>query len=474
MKKLSIGLRLTLWYLAIFALAQLVFGAGMWFILRTHLYDLVDDSLEQQTDDLKNFLQSQKKDASLAELQQAVAENYATQHPGDYLEIDAGSGEVIYRSAFLKTHILAFDPPSADQQEISVDRKLDGRPFRFTLQTLIANGRGYIVKMGAPMGDVVDTLSVFLNYLLVFASFLFLVAASGGYWLSRKALSPVDELVRTARDISGTNLDRRLPVLATGDELQRLTETLNSMLQRIEESFKRVTQFTGDASHELRTPVALIRTEAELALRRSRGEDEYKEALSHILMEAERTTGLIEQLLALARSDSGNHTLYMEQVDLRDTLAGAVDAWSHVATIRNLQFRADLAEEMVVFGDKASLRRVADILLDNAFKYTSSQGSVRLSLERNMENAVITVRDSGIGLASDEHRKIFERFYRVDKARTRDGGGAGLGLSIAEWIVSQHKGSIEVESRPGEGAIFRVSVALSPTPISQSIASQHS
>jgi heavy metal sensor kinase len=328
--------------------------------------------------------------------------------------------------------------------------------------------------MGAATGDVVDTLSVFLNYLLVFAPVLFLIAASGGYWLSRRALSPVDELAHTARNITGTNLDRRLPPLNTGDELQRLTETLNSMLERIEVSFKRVTQFTGDASHELRTPVSLIRTEAELALRRSRGEDEYREALRHILLEAERTTGLIEQLLALARSDSGNQSLQMEQIDLHDTLAGVVEGWSRVATIRNLQLTADLGADLFVMGDRTALRRVADILLDNAFKYTPSPGSIALSLSRQQSDAVITVRDTGIGIAGEDQGKIFDRFFRVDKARNRDGGGAGLGLAIAQWIVNQHQGAIELESRPGEGAIFRVTLPVCPAPALPYVASQHS
>lgn len=437
----------------------------MWFILRTHLYDLVDDSLEEQTEDLKTFLQAQKKDASLLELQRAFEENYASQHPGDYLEIHDAAGQLIYGSAFLKAHPSALTPPSLGAEIITTDKQIDGRPFRFTLQTTTVNGRSYSVTMGAATGDVVDTLSVFLNYLLVFAPVLFLIAASGGYWLSRRALSPVDELARTARNISGTNLDRRLPALTTGDELQRLTDTLNNMLERIELSFKRVTQFTGDASHELRTPVSLIRTEAELALRRSRGEDEYREALRHILLEAERTTGLIEQLLVLARSDSGNQSLQMEQIDLHGTLVGVVEGWSRVATIRNLQLTADLGADLFVMGDKAALRRVTDILLDNAFKYTASPGSISLSLRREKDDVVITVRDSGIGIAGEDQAKIFDRFYRVDKARNRDGGGAGLGLAIAQWIVNQHKGSIAVESRPSEGATFRVILPLCPIPV---------
>jgi heavy metal sensor kinase len=320
--------------------------------------------------------------------------------------------------------------------------------------------------MGTTADDAVATLHLFRFYLWIFAPLLLLVAAGFGYWMSRRALSPVDALVRTAREVGGANLNSRLQKLTTGDELQRLSDTLNEMLDRIETAFRRVTQFTADASHELRTPVSLIRTEAELALRRSRGEEEYKESLRHILLEAERTTALIEQLLALARADSGREALQMQPVDLQLTLRGVIESWQQVATIRDLQFSASVGDQAAfVMGDETLLRRLVDILLDNAFKYTPSPGSVRLLLEERGENVVITVQDSGVGIAADEQDKIFERFYRIDKARSRAQGGTGLGLSIARWIVTQHRGSITVESPPGEGATFRAELPKFPAPV---------
>jgi heavy metal sensor kinase len=465
MRRLSIGVRLTLWYLAIFALAQVIFGAGMWFILRHNLYDIVDDGLESQVDDLKSFLGAQKKDATLAKISEEVEETYAIEHSGNYLQIYAENGELIYQSSFLQSHQLALAPPENIDRPIFRRRWFEHRPFRFMLLKLNVNGHTYTVEMGAPADDAVETLSLFRSYLLMFAPLLLLVAAGGGYWLSRRALSPVDALVRTARDIGGANLNSRLQKLETGDELQRLSDTLNEMLGRIETAFLRITEFTADASHELRTPVSLIRTEAELALRRSRGEAEYKEALRHILLESERTTALIEQLLSVARADSGRETLHMQPVDLRQTLRSVVDGWQQVATLRSLQFSASIdTHDSVVMGDEAALRRVADILLDNAFKYTPSPGSVKLTLEQKGENAIIAVQDSGAGIAEEDQPKIFERFYRVDKARSREQGGAGLGLAIAQWIVSQHHGSIAVESRPGQGATFRVELPMTVVP----------
>ena len=464
MKRLSIGARLTLWYLVIFALSEAVFGVGMWFILRDSVFDMVDDDIETQVDDLSHLLATQANDVSVSTLQALMKEAYGSEHWGDYLAIYTGDGQTLYQSVFLQSNSLLM-APQAVQKTIYTSREIRGQHFRFTFQRFSSKGRTYVVEAGLPADDAFGTLRLFRSYLFLFAPLLLLIAAGGGYWMSRRALAPVDALVRTARDVSGTNLSTRLEKLQTGDELQRLSDTLNEMLDRIEAAFSRVTQFTAAASHELRTPVSLIRTEAELSLRRSRSQTEYQDSLRHILLESERTTALIEQLLSLARADSGRETLQVQPVDLSTVLQGVADAWKQVAAIRDLCFCTNLPHsDAWVAGDENLLRRVADILLDNAFKYTLAPGSVSLSLEAHEHSAAITIQDSGIGIPQDEQAKIFERFYRVDKSRTRAQGGNGLGLSIAQWIVSQHHGSIAVESRPGEGSIFRVELPTIPIP----------
>jgi len=465
MKRLSIGVRLTLWYLVIFALGEVVFGVGMWFILRDSLFDMVDDDLESQVDDLSRLLSTQAKDVPLATLQALMKEAYGTEHWGDYLAVYSQNGQPIYVSTSLQVHPSVVPPPRQVQQTLFTTRTIEGHHFRFAFEQLPVNGIVYVVEVGYTADDAFDTLRLFRSYLLMFAPLLLLVAAGVGYWMSRRALAPVDALVRTARHVSGTNLSTRLEKLHTGDELQRLSDTLNEMLDRIEAAFSRVTQFTADASHELRTPVSLIRTEAELSLRRSRNQTEYQDSLHHILLEAERTTALIEQLLALARADSGRETLQLHPVDLTTALQGVADAWKQVATMRDVRFSTNLPDaDAWVRGDENLIRRLADILLDNAFKYTSAPGSVSLNLERREHFAAITIQDSGIGIPEDEQGKIFERFYRVDKSRSRAQGGNGLGLSIAQWIVNQHHGTIVVESRPGEGSTFRVELPTIGTP----------
>jgi len=465
MRKLSIGARLTLWYVVIFAVAQAAFGAGMWFILRHHLYDLVDDGLESQMEDVANFLTAQK-DVSLPKLREQVAAVYVLEHSGDYFDLSTDQGDLIYRSSFLQAHPGVIASVPHPLRRAFRDRWVEDRPLRFILQTVQVNGRNYFVSLGTVTDDLVETLDLFRTYLLMFAPLVLVLAGLCGHWLSRRALAPVDALVQTARGIRETNLGTRLPKLETGDELERLSDTLNEMLSRIESAFERITEFTADASHELRTPVSLIRTEAELALRRSRSDDEYKEALRHILLEAERTTVLIEQLLSLARADSAREGLNLQPIDLSLALGGTADRWRQVAAARNLSFSSRLERpDLVVMGDAEKLHTLVEILLDNAFKYTYAPGAVSLSLDEGAEAAVITVRDSGPGIAKEEHDKIFERFYRIDKARTRDNGGAGLGLSIAQWIVGQHRGSITVESSPGEGSTFRVYLPLVRHPV---------
>ncbi|MGA8500397.1 MAG: heavy metal sensor histidine kinase [Candidatus Sulfotelmatobacter sp.] len=462
MKKLSIGSRLTLWYLAIFAAAQLLFGMAMWVALRQQLYTVADDALKSQIEDLTNFLKSQKKkNMNVPKLREEASEAYDLEHSGDFLQIYDEDGNWIFRAPALVKNQFELAAPATIKHRSFRNVQLGNQPFRFLTQRIEVNSRFYTVQTGVPAGQIVATLSLFRRYLLMFAPLLLLAAASGGYWLSRKALSPVDALTRTARGISGSNLGERLEKLTTGDELQRLSDTLNEMLQRIESAFLRVSQFTADASHELRTPISLIRTEAEIALRKSRGDAEYREALRHILLEAERTSSLVEELLCLARADSGRESLHLVPLDLRAAVVQTAGEWRQLVEVRGLRFTQIVADgELSVLADRTAVQRVLAILLDNAVKYTPAPGVIELRLETRNDKAVITMRDSGIGIAEQDQTRIFERFYRVDKARSRDLGGAGIGLAIADWIVRQHRGSLAVQSSIGSGSTFSVELPL--------------
>jgi len=233
------------------------------------------------------------------------------------------------------------------------------------------------------------------------------------------------------------------------------------MLDRLEQAFRRITQFTADASHELRTPVALMRTRAEIILRKDRSEEEYREALRQILEDLQRTSALIENLMLLARADSGAQGLERAPLNMVECLEEACLEGKALAETKQISLHAELPKSPVwINGDANSLRRLFLILLDNAVKYTPPQGLIQVSLYRSNGSAVAEVRDSGIGIAARDFPHIFERFFRADPARSRQTGGAGLGLAIGKWIAEAHGGMIVAQSRPGEGSVFQVRIPL--------------
>jgi signal transduction histidine kinase len=271
----------------------------------------------------------------------------------------------------------------------------------------------------------------------------------------------VDEITRAARVIGIQSLSQRLAVPTSGDEIQRLSETWNGMLARLEAAVKRLSQFTADASHELRTPIALIRTTAELTLRRERSPETYREALRQVLLESERTTRLVEDLLLLARADAGLPSLPLERLELIPLVRDVCQQGQILAGARQLEISAEIPDEPVfVEANDPALRRMLLLLLDNAVKYTPSGGRITLSVDRGPAGATVAVRDTGIGIPETALPHVFERFYRVDESRNRDAGGTGLGLSIAKWIAERHHASLEAESVVGQGSVFRIRFPL--------------
>ncbi|HZT80656.1 MAG TPA: ATP-binding protein, partial [Gemmataceae bacterium] len=277
-----------------------------------------------------------------------------------------------------------------------------------------------------------------------------------GYLLARKSLAPVGQLHRLTAEITADRLDRRLPVANPGDELGRLADTINAMIARLERSFAEVRRFTADASHELRTPLTAIRTETEVALQRPMEAAEYQHLLGSILEECERLTHLTEQLLALSREDAGAAAAVREPVDLAALAVGVAEALRPLAEAKGLRLTAAGDGPLFVCGDPARLRQVLVNLLDNAIKHTPEGGSVAAEWRRAGGEAVVTVRDTGVGIPAEHLPHVFERFYRVDRARSRAEGGTGLGLSIVRSIVTAHGGRVELTSAPGHGTTCTV------------------
>lgn len=347
-------------------------------------------------------------------------------------------------------------------QFTTITQKFLWRAEESSLRIAIARSRTALIVAGYPSDDVEALLPQYFSTLLLLAPAVLLLSTVGGWFLAKASLRPVDEITRTAQDITASNLSRRLPVTNTKDEIGRLSETLNDMISRLESSFERIRQFTADASHELRTPLTIMTGELELALRARKSAEEYQEVLSSALQEVLRLSHVVESLLLLSRTDMGRIALHMEPTNLGELLADLADAATILGTQKNIYITFRPGDDLHVNADSGKLRQMFLNLVDNAVKYTPSGGMISITMHREGNWAEVRVRDTGIGIEREHLRKIFDRFYRVDKARSRELGGAGLGLSIVQWIVQIHNGTIFVESEPGKGSTFVVRLPLIP------------
>jgi heavy metal sensor kinase len=297
-------------------------------------------------------------------------------------------------------------------------------------------------------------------FLLVVLPVVTALAVGGGSLLVKRALSPVDRIAASAERISSQNLSERLPVARTGDELERLSIALNHMIQRLDEAFQYSRRFMADASHELRTPLTVLRGELESCIQEPTPAPEWRERLASALEEVERLAGIVEGLFAISRLDAGEAAAEWVKLDLARLAAATADQMSLLAEDKNIQVTCAATEPVWVEGDQARLKQVVVNLLDNAIKYTLNGGVVGLTVNANHSKAVLEVTDNGIGIPAEALPRVFDRFFRVDKARSRELGGAGLGLSIVKSICTAHHGHVEASSLPGQGSRFRVELPL--------------
>jgi heavy metal sensor kinase len=310
--------------------------------------------------------------------------------------------------------------------------------------------------MALPLGPVAEVLRREKQQLFWLVPLVIVLSAAGGYWVSGRALAPIRKVVAAAQSTSVRHLSERVAVPDSRDTIEELTRTFNDMLDRIELPVRRQEQFVADASHELRTPLAAIRNTAELALERPRTADSYREALADVLRESESLSRMVEQLLLLARSDA-RESLPLTRIDLSELCADAAADCEVLLDAQDKRFRVLLTpQKLVVGGHAESLRRMIIILLDNAIKYTAERAEIVLRTGADCGRPFIEVSDTGMGIAAEDLPRIFERFYRVDRARSRATQGFGLGLAIARAIAQNHRAEILVASRVGQGSTFRI------------------
>lgn len=446
----SIKFRLTLWYVSVIVLLMVIVGGTAYSFQSYNLYKNLDDSMRSRALQLEDLLAADPGAVALRERFNETVLVYSTD--GKLLRRFGPTVEVRDIGALLAT-------VTAEETTV-VTTVTSGKEEVRLLVSLFNAGPGnrQVLALGRSTAEEQEVLAR-LRYALVFGGLAMTVYAGiFGFLRSSQALRPVNRITAMAREISETELGRRISVY-TRDELGSLAVTLNRMMERLEGAFNRQRQFTADASHELRTPLSVITAESTLALSRDRTEDEYRRSIELISQEAGRMSDMIEELLFLARADSGEGWLENEKVNLQELLAEISSEMEVLCQEKGLKFRADLPEGLAVIGDKAKLRRLFVNLLQNAIRYTVD-GAVELSLAGKDGMAAVAVSDTGIGIPAEHLPHIFERFYRVDKARSRAGGGWGLGLAIARQIAEAHGGEIKVWSEVGRGSTFRVILPL--------------
>jgi heavy metal sensor kinase len=452
----SIRWRLTLWYGAVLAVVVAAFGSVVYFSARHQLLHRIDEGISEELADVLFEIRRARTEAELGEW----LERRFGQHEGFDYQITRTGGERFFANGRLGDKSLPL--PERSLSEVHSFQSVSADGHRWRIGSVQARGPAGVltVQVARPLEELDHESGELLLALLLAGPLTLLVAVSGGYFLARRALAPVNVLRRRTNEITADRLDRRLPVSNPADELGLLAGTINEMIARLERSFAEVRRFTADASHELRTPLAVIHSEAEIALGRASASPEQQARLGSILEECDRLGRLTDQLLSLAREDAGVSRQTRERLDLAALAAGTVETMRPLAEAEGVRLHVGGSASVWVEGDEARLRQVFFNLLDNAIKYTPEGGEVDVRVESMDGRAVATVRDTGEGITAEHLPRVFDRFYRVDKARSRERGGTGLGLSIVRSVVAAHGGNIELDSAPGRGTTARVLLPL--------------
>lgn len=460
---LPIRVRLSISYFAIFSVAGILLCLASYLMARQSLYIALDHELDEHIDDVHDFFAARDLAHDYDRARAEVSAEFTLKDDGKWLQIQDDHGRWIYRARrmMISPHDLPHASALPSKGNI-VEFAADAKRVRSLRRAFTLDGHSFVVETGSTLTKTDQTLLLFRNGLLLISPAIFLAAGFAGHLISRRALAPVAAIAQEAQRIHDGNLQTRLPQPRTHDELGHLSATLNEMLERIESGVRSVRDFTAYASHELRTPVALIRTEADLALQYERSNQEYREAIGIIGSEAQRMSSLLDSLLFLARADAGAEQVQLQSVDARRVCLQTCEKSRRMFQGANLQLKTDLpACRVPVMADPTYLQRLLTIILENASKYTPSGGSVRLALRIASGCAHFAVTDTGIGIPPSDRELIFARFRRGSNAQDANVHGSGLGLALAAWIAERHRTVIQIESAVGSGSTFSWTLPLS-------------
>jgi heavy metal sensor kinase len=461
----SLRFRITVWYASLLAGALILFGASVYLGLERYLDWTLQRTLSVECSTIATQLLSQFPAKDTAWLAREINEDYAPEVNGLFIRVSRQDTDVVYLSGAPKDG--TFDPshiPFPGEKEMDGSRKLQfnsGNRLLINSMTLaMPDGNRFIVESGAPYHQVEVALHGLLLTFAIYMPFVVSLAVAGGYWLMRRSLQPVDEITKRAEGITSTNLSERLPVIRTGDELERLSISLNRMIERLDNAFQHINRFSADASHELRTPLTILQLELEGIAQNHRRDISLGEQIGSALEETHRMSRIVESLLTISRLDAGEVKMDKSHLDLGELAASTAGEMKLLAEEKSISLRIQAGLGVEVAGDRVRLQQVVVNLIDNSIKYTPAGGMIELRVGREGQSAVLEVSDNGLGIPAHDLPHVFERFYRADKARSRASGGAGLGLSIVKAICAAHNGDINVLSREGKGSTFRVELPL--------------
>ncbi len=467
LKRRSIRARLTLWYTGLLTLTLLLLGSVTYGLMVNSLSRDIDTALEK----IAGVLSEQARREVEALFPTAIDEifrRFFGVSPRDrYFEMRDPLGRRDPRMQRRSARSL----PLSVQARANAERglptwetveDLGDYPVRLFTQPVMQAGRLVnLIQVGFSLQSFHETRRHFLRILALVFPIALILAGGGGWLLAHRALSPVAQMSQAAAHISASRLDERLDESGTGDELDQLAHTLNAMLSRLDDAFRQIRQFSADASHELQTPLTILKGELEVALRAPRSADAYQHTLRSALEEIDRIATLVDGLMLLARADAGVLRMDQQPVALHHLVQEVYDQAQILAVHQHVDLQLGDLEAAVVPGDPERLRRLLLNLTDNAIKYTPAGGRVTLSLQSSHDRVALRVADTGIGLSPDDQARVFQRFYRSDNGRVHDAEGSGLGLCIARSIADAHGGAIELESALGVGSTFTVWLPVS-------------
>lgn len=472
----SLRFRMTAWYAGLLACTLLIVGASVYVGLQRYLDWTLRKTLatDCQTIGTELLWQIPKQPADW--LAGDINEDYAPEISGRFLRITQEGVGAVYVSGAPKNG--AFDPtrvPEPRDEEKNGMRKVrleSGRTLLIDAMSFTTpNGSRFVVESGTTYHQVEVVLHGLLLIFAVYVPFVVSLAVGGGYWLMRRSLRPIDEITGRAEGITSSNLSERLPVIETGDELERLSTALNRMIERLEDAFEHINRFSADASHELRTPLTVLQLELEGIAQNQRSNPALADQIGSALEETQRMSRIVENLLTISRMDAGEVTMDKAALDLGQLAASTADAMKLIAEEKAIELRTRAEKDVWIEGDRTRVQQVIVNLIDNGVKYTHEGGAVEVSVRREGASAVLEVTDNGAGIPAEALPHVFERFYRADKAHSRAFGGAGLGLSIVKAVCAAHGAEIKVTSEEGHGSCFRVEMAALEVPHADSVKS---